>query len=126
MGARCSLRVILDSKDRQLPVAKALDGSVVEINVGHFEVGGTLYGPLVAFNRETVILRGDEHPTRLDFLDRVISAAVPVGHLSCRPAERETDELVAEAYPECGDSSHGELANDSWGVGDRFGVTGTV
>jgi hypothetical protein len=36
-----------------------------------------------------VILRGDQHASRLDFLHRVIPAPVSVGHLRRRSAESQ-------------------------------------
>src|SRR6266550_1979461 len=123
VGARRRLRVILHSKDGQLPVAKPLNGPVIEIDVSDFQFASALYGAIITFHREPVILGSDQHPSRFDFLDGMISAAVAVRHLRGRPAECETEELVAEADTENRDSSHGKRANDSRSVGHRVRVT---
>src|SRR4029077_19484880 len=85
--SRCGLRVVLDAEYRQGPVTKPFDGSVVQIDVGDFEVRRTSDRCLIPFNRKPVVLGGDEDAATLDSLHRVISAPVPVGHFYSRAAK---------------------------------------
>ena len=69
---------------------QALDGPVVEVDVGHLEVARTLHVMLVALDGKAVILGRNQNPSRLDVLDRMISAAMAIRHFGCRSAEAET------------------------------------
>src|ERR1700686_3891544 len=100
---RCSLWVVLDPEDWKVAVAKTLDRPVVEIHVRHFQLPGALHRPLIALYRETMVLRGNEHPAGFDFLDRMISPAMAVGHLCGRSAKSESQELMPKANSECRD-----------------------
>src|SRR5512132_2324238 len=74
------LRVILDSEHRQIPVPEAFDGSVIEVHMRDLELTRPLHRPFIAFDREAMILGGNKHSPRLDFLHGMISAAMPVRH----------------------------------------------
>jgi hypothetical protein len=87
VGARRGLRMILDSENREGSVPKAFDGPIVQIDVGDFQIRRTLYRLLVSFDGKAVVLRRDQDSARLDFLYRVISAAVSVRHLRRRATE---------------------------------------
>src|SRR4051812_44540025 len=92
--------MVLDSEDRQIPVAEAFDAPVVEVHVRHLELGGICHRPLVTLDGEAVVLRRNQHSSGLDFLYRVVSTAMTVGHLGRRPAERQAEQLVSQANTE--------------------------
>ena len=76
-AGRC-LRVILDAEDRQIAVAETLDTSIIEVDVGDFQLRGSLYGAVVTLDRETVVLRCDQHSAGLDLFYGVIPTAMAV------------------------------------------------
>ena len=94
------LRVVLDTENRLVPMPQPLDGSVIEVHMRHLEVARSFHRALITFDRKSVVLRGDKYATSLNFLHRVISAPMTVGHLHRRSTERQPEELVAEANPE--------------------------
>ena len=100
MRARRGFGVILDGKQRKCFVPKAFDGSVVQIEVGDLEIGGSRYPGNTAFYGKTMILRGDQDLSGWKVLDRVIPSPMPVRKLDRAPTVRDTKELVAEADAE--------------------------
>src|SRR5436190_549879 len=80
VGSRCRLGMVLNAKHRKLAMAEPFDRSVVEIHVRDLEVGSAGHRLFIPLNGEAVILRRDQHVTRRDFPDRMISAAVAVRH----------------------------------------------
>src|SRR3990170_8558060 len=120
------LGVVLHPEYRQLAVAKALDRPVIEIHMGHFQLGGAQHAILIPLDGESVVLRGDEHPPRLDFPDRMISTPMTVGHLGRIAAEGEPEQLGTEADSEGRDSARRKLAESFPGVADRRRIAGSV
>src|SRR5213595_1513256 len=92
--------VVLDPKYRKLFVLKAFDRVVVEIHVRHLKVGRARNPAFVASDREAVVLRRYKYPSRIDFLDGMITATMSVRHLDRIRAVRQTKDLVAEADAE--------------------------
>ena len=116
--AGAGLRVVLDRRARDVSQDQALDGAVVEVQVGELGVAevGLPANRLVALDRrlaagaldrEAVVLRGDLDPAGLEVLDRVVGAAVPEGELEGLEAHRPAQQLMAEA-----DAHHGALADE--------------
>src|SRR5262245_16042676 len=97
VGAGRGLRVILDGKDWQALVAKALDGAVVQVDVSYDSALGL---QRLLIDREPVILAGDLDPPGIQILDWLISATVAELELVSRCPDRAAKELVAEADPE--------------------------
>src|SRR3954447_10878844 len=92
VGARPGLRVVLHGGAVDLQQLQALDGAVVEVDVGQgrlAEVGAPadrLVGLDAAAaarrgDREAMVLRGDLDRARAEVLDRVVGAAVAEGQL---------------------------------------------
>ena len=80
--------------EREEPVAlEALDGAVVQRDVADLGAVGRL-------DREAVVLDGDEHAARVADAHRVVRAAVAEGQLERPQAEREPEQLMAEADAE--------------------------
>ena len=73
-----------------------------------------------------MILRRDEHLARRELLHRVVPAAVPVRELEGRGAEREADQLMAEADAEDRHFPFGDGTDGSHGVRDRLRIAGAV
>src|SRR4029079_876818 len=100
VGARRRFRVILHAEYWQCTVPDSLDGPVIQVDVSDLEVGRSGNPGFVSFDREAVILGGDQHATGLHFLHRMISAAMTVGEFFRRATERESQELMTEANSE--------------------------
>src|SRR5687768_3029734 len=93
---------------------ESLNSPVVEVEVGHFEFWrsrNVLWVFWISRDGKAVVLGGNEYASRLEVLDRVISAAMPIGQLFCRPAEAERDELVAQTDAEDGHLALGDGSN---------------
>src|SRR5690242_10309060 len=86
---RC-LRVVLYSKHWKLAVTKAFDGTIVQVHVSDFQITRSRHRLLVTGYRESVVLRGDEDMSGLDFLHRMVSTSVAIGHLHGRAAKGKT------------------------------------
>src|SRR5688572_299656 len=94
------LGMILDREYGELLVAQPLDGAVVQVHVRNLELRCTRDSLLIASDREAVVLRGDEHRSRLYFLHRVISAAMAVWKLDGGSPECEPQQLMPETDTE--------------------------
>src|SRR5436190_17539670 len=68
-----SFGMILHTEDRKLFVSHAFHGSIVEIDVCHFD----LFWQRLWINRKPVVLRGDCHFSRSQILDWLVTAAMP-------------------------------------------------
>ena len=64
--------MILHAEDGQVPVAHALEGAVVEVQVRRDEIGGQV----VEADGEAVVLTGDLDPVRLLIQDGLVRPAV--------------------------------------------------
>ena len=96
MRPGCSFGMILHTEDRQFLVAHSLDCAVVQVDVGHFNLGGERR----RIHSETVILRGDGYFARAQIFDRLIGAAVAKLQFECRAAKSEPKNLMPKTNPE--------------------------
>src|SRR5690606_8368900 len=90
-------RVVLHREDRQLLVAQALDGVIVEIDFRDDGVAGL---EALGIRREAVVLRGDGDATGLEVLDRLVAAAVTELELERLSAEGVREHLVSQTDAE--------------------------
>src|SRR5581483_2226117 len=95
--ARRGLGVELDRGARQLAVADPLERAVEEALVRREERRAV---EVRRVDREAVVVRCDEDAARLRVADGVVAAAMPELELARRGAEREAEDLVAEADAE--------------------------
>src|SRR5207249_1123502 len=100
MGPGSGLWMILDCEDWLLSVTQPFNRSIVEIHVRHLELGRPGNRAILTGNRESMILRGDEHASGRHLLHGMISAAMTVRHLHCVTAIRETQDLMPQADTE--------------------------
>src|SRR6266567_3321693 len=107
-----SLGMILHSKHGELAMAEAFDGPVVQVYVSDLEVAGTLNGALVALHCKPMVLGRYQNFTGVDLFDRVISAAMAIGHFGCGTAEGESQQLMPQADTKRGNSLRCQVAND--------------
>src|SRR4051794_14609386 len=73
-----------------------------------------------------MVLRRDEHASGRQLLYRMISAAMPIGHFHGLTAERQPEQLVAEADAKHWNAGGGEPAYRLWRVVDRSRIARTV
>src|SRR5688500_17638258 len=106
--ARRRLGVILHPEHRQLTVAETLDRPIVQVDVGNLEMRGAANTLFVALNREPMVLRSYENPSRLHLPNGMITTSVPIGHLRGLTAESESQKLVSEADPKGGYTTRGQ------------------
>src|SRR5712692_9551024 len=92
--ARRRLRMVLDGEDRQLAVAHALGGPIVQIDVGLLEPD-LRHG--LGVDGEAVILRRDLDAARGQIAHRMIGAVVSELELVGAAAEGQSQDLVPEA-----------------------------
>ena len=91
MRAGRGFRMILHREDRKFFVANAFHGSVVQIDVGDFEIRRSRDGGSVAPERETVVLGGDKYLTSRNIADRVVPTAVSIGEFDGLAPESEAE-----------------------------------
>src|SRR5437763_17020456 len=96
MRARRALGMVLHRKYRLARMAEPLDGSVVEIQVRHLDVGRQR----VRIDGEPMILRGDFDLARVELLHRMIRATMAELQLERLAADGEAKNLVSEADAE--------------------------
>ena len=94
--------MVLHAPHGQLLVAQPLDGTIVQVAVGHLD-GQAL--DRFGLDRIVVVLGGDLDGARLQILDRVVAAVVPKGQLLDARAAGLGNDLVPQA-----DAEHGHLA----------------
>src|SRR5215213_10342709 len=99
---------------------------VVQVHVGDLERRRTRNTLLVALNGEPVVLRGDQDTPGLQLANGMIPAPMPVGHLRCPSAERESQELMSQADTEHRHLALGDRADGTRRVFDRIRVAGAV
>jgi hypothetical protein len=111
-----------DAEDRRFLVPQPLDGLVVEVDMGHFDICRQRLG----IDGETVVLRSDVHFPGAQILHRLVPTAMAELELEgLRPAGQAED-LVAEADAEDGDARHHDPPGRLDGVGAGLGVAGAV
>src|SRR5271168_2637216 len=93
-GAR--LRVVLDRKDRLADHPQPFIGLVEEREMSRLDA----FGQAFWVDDKPMVLAGDLDLAGLQILDRVISSAVTARHLVGPAAERQRQQLVAEADAE--------------------------
>src|SRR5215211_7004008 len=114
--------VVLDAEYRMISQPESFERLVVEIDVGDLGVCGV---ERFGIDGETVIVRGD-----LDFVsqlvdDRMVRAAMAKFHLVSLAADREAEDLVAQADSE--DRNLADQAPHTVDLGsERLGVARTV
>src|SRR5207244_11106591 len=83
-----SLRVILNTKHRQVSVTHALERVVVQVDMGQLDLA---LRQAVWIDSEIVVMRGDLDPAAMKLLDRMISAVVTELELVGFAAQREAE-----------------------------------
>ena len=120
MRARAGLGMVLDAERARCGHPEALDDAVVEVHVRHL---GAVEP--VDLDRVVVVLARDLHAAGRLVPDRMVRTVVPEQELPLLRAERQAQDLVAEA-----DAEHRDLAAQLRdGVDravDRLGIAGTV
>ena len=114
--------MVLHAEERQLFVAHALVGVVVEIDVRDFDVAR---GQRFGIDAEAVILRGDFDFLREQVLYRMIRAVMAEFQLESFAAQSEAAELMAKADTENGDATK-KFLNIFDGVADGLRIAGTI
>ena len=122
VGSGGGLGVVLDAEDGQLLMAQALDGVVVEVELGDDRAA---FFDFLRGGGKTVVLRGDGDVAGLVILDRLVAAAMAELELEGLGAKGVRDDLVAEADAE-GRVLFDQLADGFVGVSDGGGVTRAV
>src|SRR4029077_10189771 len=97
MGARRRLRMVLDGKNRVLPVLDAFDGPVVEVKVGDLKRLRAGNARRFTANCESVVLRSDKYLSGRKIAHGMVAAAMAVWELHRFPAHRQAKQLVPEA-----------------------------
>lgn len=118
--------MVLHRKQRKRAVPNAFDGTVVQIDVRDFQVGGARDPVRLSNYREPMVLCGDEHLTAAKIADGMITSPVSVGQLGCRTTVRQANELVAETDSERGEARVRQLANGLQCVAHCRGIARSV
>src|SRR5438552_15552569 len=118
--------MVLDGKNRVLPVLDAFDGSVVEVKVGDLKRLGAGNARRFATNRESVVLRRDKYLSGRKIAHGMVAAAMAVRQLHGFPSYRQSKQLVPEADAKDRNVPVGQLPDCIDRVTDRRGVTGAV
>src|SRR3954447_13480984 len=100
--AGCSFGMILHTEDRKLFVSHSFHGSIVEIDVCHFDV----FWQRLGIDRKPVVLRGNCHFSRPQILDWLVTAAMPKLEFEGPAAKGKTEYLMTKADAEDGFAFH--------------------
>jgi len=122
MGAGGGLGMVLDGEGAAIAEPKALAGAVVEIDVGHGDVGAL---EAIGVGGEAVVLGGDGDRAGGEVLDWLVSAAVAEFEFEGAAAEGVGEDLVAEADAEEGFLAE-DVPDDLVGVGEHLGIARPV
>src|SRR5260370_3275856 len=123
LRSRTGLRMVLHGEDRLALNSQSFIATVEQRHMRHLDVLGQGLGD----HAEAVVLAGDLDLAGLDVLHGMIGAAMADRHLFRAAAEREREELVAEADAKDRLLRLHELAQRGNGVGTgRRGVAGSV
>src|SRR5688500_8743096 len=118
--------MVLDPEHRQLPMAQSLDRPVVQVYVRYGEHRSSGYAGFPARDGKPVVLGRDQHPTTLELADRMVTAAMAIGHLHRSAAVREAKDLVPEADAEDGNPFSGDSPDCPRRILHRCRVSWTV
>ena len=117
-----SFRVVLDAENGELGVAEALDGVVVEIDLGDLGAG---FFERLRIGGEAVVLRGDGDLAGFEILYWLIAATVAELEFERRAAEGVREHLVTQANPEYREV--GDERGDGFvDVGESGGIAGAI
>src|SRR5882724_6369049 len=105
---RARLGVVLHGKDLLARDAQPLVAAVEERDVGRHDAGGQALG----HHHEAVILAGDLDAPGFEILDRVVGPAMAARHLRGLAAERQRQQLMAEADAEERRAGPDDVADD--------------
>jgi hypothetical protein len=94
--------MILHAEERQVFVAHALVGVVIEINVGDLDVAR---GQRFWIDAEAMILRGDFDFFSQQIFDRVVRTVMPKFQFESFSAECESAKLMTKANPKHRDAA---------------------
>src|SRR5690242_3611181 len=100
MRSRRSLGVVLYRENRPLPVPHAFDGGVIEVKVRDLERRGSGNAARVAAHRESMVLRRDKYLSGSKIAHRMVAPSMTVREFHRVAAQRQTEQLVAEANAE--------------------------
>ena len=122
---RRRLGVVLHREDRARRVGESLDGAVVQVHVRDLDrlAGGA---QRLGVDRVAVVLGADRDLLRREVLPGLVAAVMAELQLLRLAAEREAEDLVAEADAEDRQAAVGELAHDRPHAFDRRGIAGAV
>src|SRR5438552_8974496 len=118
--------MVLDGKNRVLPVLDAFDGSVVEVKARDLKRLRAGNAGRFAANRESVVLRRYKYLSRREIAHRMVAAAMAVRKLHCFPTRRQAKQLVPETDAEDRNVPVGQVPDCIDRVTDRRGVAGAV
>src|SRR6185437_1028625 len=118
--------MVLHGEQGQLPVAHALDGAVIQVEVRNLEPGRARDAVRVANYREAMVLSGDEYLVAAQIAHRMVATPVAVRQLGRRAAEGQTDELMSEADAEGGEPAAGQIAHAGQRILHRGGIARAV
>src|SRR5581483_11656174 len=118
----CRLGVVLHGDHGLAPVPEAFQRLIIQIDVRVFDI---VLAQRVGIDGEAMILRGDLDAAAAQILDRMIAAAMSELQLVRPAAERESEQLMAEADAEERNLAD-ELADVLLRVGDRFRIARSV
>src|SRR2546425_1938711 len=126
MWARRRLRVVLDGKNRVLPVLYSFDRSVVEVKVGDLKRLRARNATGLSPHRESMILGRDKYLSRSKIAHRMIAPPVAVGQLDRLASHRQAEQLMAETDAKDRQCPVRQRPNGIDRVTDRCGVAGPV
>jgi hypothetical protein len=89
--ARSRLRMVLYREQRELSMANALDGTIVQIHVRHLEGRCSRYPLPIPNYRESMVLSCDQHLAATEVSHRVIPAPMAVRQLGSLASIGQTD-----------------------------------
>ena len=122
MRAGRGFGVVLDAEDGLAPVAETFERLVVQVDVGDVDV---VRVERIGIDREAVVVRGDFDALGELVHHGMVGAAVAELQLVGLAAQREAEDLMAEA-----DAEDGRFADQAAHVVDlgvqRFGIAGAV
>ena len=126
MRAGRSLRMVLHGEERQLPMSDSLYGSVVQVQVRHFECWGARDSSFVPNHSEAMVLRRDQHLVIAQVLDWMVATSVTVGELRSAATVCQADQLMAKTDSKSRKSRTREVADRSERVVDCSRISRTV
>src|SRR6266550_7626748 len=118
--------MVLHGENRVLPVAHALHRAVIEVQVGDLERRGAWDVLPLAAHREAMVLRRYKYLSRSNIAHGVVATPVAIRQLDRLSAQRQAEQLMAEADTEYRDLPIGQLADRADRVPDGGGVARAV